>query len=274
MPNFILYKDIAADDFLAAWRLHREKGAQAYLPGDVHLRDFKLEGRVESRSPDESMGGSAAERSLALYFLSQYDMVSDETTAFVILSSDRTAHTYLENTAKRLRIDLRGQGFGTFVRVDPRYGVVVGTARDVVDAGVHTDRNRAYVTLVLTKDAAHPEVSLLEYVDRDHQTRYKEIFEKINQTPPKKRSMMGFDLSKLRAGGLKGEADSPFRHEHIRYFAGALQERYGIRGLKVSLIYKNVTEEDLKKCIIEPAAGLFVPVGECRFFTSTEELLI
>jgi hypothetical protein len=268
MANYILYRDIAADDFLAALKLHREKGAQAHMPGDAHLRDAMFAGVCESRS-----AGETETHFLAIYLMNQYDMVRDETTAFAVLSTDRAGQKFLENTAKRLRIDLRGQGFDTLYRVDPRYGVVVGTARDAVDVAVRSDRNRCYITLVLTKDPAHPEASLLEYVDRDHQERYRNVFQEVNQTAPKKRGVMGFDLSKLRSGGLKGETESPFRHEHVRYFAGALRERYGMRDMKISLIYRDMTDDDLKRCVLDPAAGLFVPVGECRFFASTEELL-
>lgn len=274
MP-FIIYRDLAIEDFLTALEMHRKKGTQAYLPGDACLRDIKIEGRYEPRqgSADASGAMMLTPIPVALYFLNQYDMIRDETTAFVVVGADRSGARFVESTAKRLRTDLRAQSFETLFRVDPRYGLVVGAQREAVDTSVRADRNRCYVTLVLTDDASHPEASLLDYVDRDHQRRYKEIFEAVNQTPPKKRGVMGFDLSKLRGGGLKGEAASPFRHEHIRYFAGALHDRYGVKDIKVSLIYKDVTDDDLRRSILDPKAGFYVPVGECRFFSSTEELL-
>jgi hypothetical protein len=264
MPNCILYRDVPAEDFLTAYRLHEEKSSVAYLPSDAQLRDIAFSGRREA-------GGVTHE--LAIYLFNQYDMVRDETMAFVVLQTDRSGGSFLETTAKRLRIDLRGQKLESLYRIEPRYGLVVGLARDSVDPNVRLDRNRCYITLVLTQDPSHPEVSLLEYVDSDHRARYRKIFQATNQCAPRKRGLMGFDLSKLRSGGLKGEGESPFRHEHIRYFTDALRERYGLRELRVSLIYKDVTEDDLKRAILDPSFGLFYPTAECRFFHSTEELL-
>ncbi|UCF81344.1 MAG: hypothetical protein JSV08_02730 [Acidobacteriota bacterium] len=264
MPNCILYRDVPAEDFLTAYRLHEEKSSVAYLPSDAQLRDVAFSGRQEA-------GGVAHE--LAIYLFNQYDMVRDETMAFVVIRTDRSSGKLLENTAKRFRIDLRGQKLESLYRIEPRYGLVVGLARDSVDSSVRLDRDHCYITLVLTQDPSHPEVSLLEYVDSDNRARYREIFQAANQCAPRKRGLMGFDLSKLRSGGLKGEGESPFRHEHVRYFANALRERYGLRELRISLIYKDVTEDDLKRAILDPSFGLFYPTAECRFFHSTEELL-
>jgi hypothetical protein len=263
MPNLILYRDIPVDDFLAAYRAHKERPDAVYLPSDAQLRDFALSGVCKVKDQQWP---------ITLFFFNQYDMVQDQTTAFLIVHADHQAASNLEILAKRLRIDLRGQGFPALYRIDPRYGLVYGTMRDAVDPAVRMDRNKCYVTLVLTDDASHPEVSLLDYVDRDYQKRYRQIFEQWNQTPPKKRGFMGFDLSKLR-GGLKGESPSPFRYEHIRYFIQALKDRYGFMDLKLSIIYREVTENDLRRTVLDSSAGLFYAVGECRFFNTTEELV-
>ncbi len=149
----------------------------------------------------------------------------------------------------------------------------MGTKRDSIDKLLKKENEFCFITLYLTEDPANNDVSLIEYVDKDQKSRYKEIFKKHNDTSPKKKSFLGFDLSSLKKKERAGEKRSPFDYETLKGFVKSFRERYSLEDLKLSFIFKDMTEEEYNLCLLDESRGTFYPSGDCKFFNTTEELL-
>ncbi len=263
MPNAVLFDNIPVDDFLTAYQMHQATPGQGYLPADSQLKEFRISGTVKSR---------VTEHRIDIFFLNQYDMLSDSTNYFLVFRTDSNGVSDLEKFVKRFRIDLKSQGFEGLFRIDPRYGLIVGSSRNSIDLEARTKPN-CFVTLYLTGDAAHPEVSLMEYTDKDNREKYKEVFKAHNGCFPKKKGIFGFDLTSLKKRERKGEVSSLFNYKHLFSFTNALRTRYSMVDISVAFIFSDLNDDDYKLVLLDQTLGTFYPTGQCRFFNSTDELL-
>jgi len=70
-------------------------------------------------------------------------------------------------------------------RIDPRYGLVTGSAVEPVDPTIKWDKPGIYTALYLTSDPTSPSIAVMEYVSEENLKRFIEIFEKYNGISPK-----------------------------------------------------------------------------------------
>ncbi len=263
MSNAVLFNNITAGDFLAAYKMHLASPAKGYLPDAIRLKEFRISGNVTGR---------AAEHRLDIFFLNQYDMLADATNSFIIFRTGSNGIVELERFVKRFRIDLKSQGFEGLFRIDPRYGLISGSSRDAIDQSARTKPN-CFTTLYLTDDPAHSEVSLLEYADKNYHEKYKNIFKTHNACLPKKKGIFNFDFSNLKKMERRGEESSVFSYKHIFSFINALQTRYSMSSISLAFIFTEMTDDDFNLALLDQASGTFYPSGQCRFFNSTDELM-
>ncbi len=90
MADSILYSDIKADSFLTALKMHGKQPSKGYLPDESLLKDFKISGIYETRADTYTVD---------IYFINEYDLLSDESTHFLVFRSNSNISGELEKIA-------------------------------------------------------------------------------------------------------------------------------------------------------------------------------
>ena len=269
MAEFLRYDHLSVDDLVSALVLHHKDPAHCFFPAARRLRAFRIEGPLRTRRE------GTRESPLILYFVNEPNLVTEQTESFFLLLTDPDAYRELVTLCQRFRHDLKGLGFASLLRIDPKYGLVQGSAKEPVDPLVKWDKNHILVTLYLTDDPKHPAVALGDYVQRDHQVRYGQLFEKYNQCKPAASTLLGFDLSRWRKGKKEAAplAGPNFHYRHLQKLAELLQGKYYQGEMLCSLLFEDVTEEELDRIPLDQDKAAFLAADQAPFFASIDELL-
>lgn len=252
------FDEVPLEDFLASLAQHEQDVRPGYLPRAGHLKEVVIAGRL---------GGSEGPK-VRLFLLQEMEALSQVTETFLVLAGPGEAAPLLAETGLALRSHLCSHGEPALVRIDPRYGLVCGSALEPVDPSVKWDRPGAYLTIHLTDDPGSPSLALMEYVAAENQKAFADLFQRYNGIPPKRPSLFGGALKRL-AGS---PAHPPAARVSYRLVKG-LAQFLGSKGLAdatVSLIFKGVSETELPNCLLD--AGHRRPNSGDRFLPSLGEL--
>jgi len=253
------------EDFLTSLDQHEKDVRPGYLPRPVFLKEVKLEGLW---SPPELQG---EEERLTVYLLQETDAISQRTEAFVLLHGASGTASALRALALRWKSALDRVRIPSLFRIDPKYGLVYGSALEPVDTTLKWDRPGIYVTLYVATTASSPSIALLEYVPMDDRARYTEIFQKYNRVPPEKPSLLKNTWKILKRKTAEPQASRRLDYKFVRHSVKGLQ-REPIKEVKISMIYKDLDPSDAQKILLDPGYVLYAPSGQDRFFASLGEL--
>jgi len=261
----VRYDSVPLEDFLACLRHFEDDVRQGYLPRPEHLKEAMIQASWSPRT-------NAAACPLALYILHEKEALSDRVETFVVLSTESAASSQLRDVCLRLRGYLESRGMGGFFRIDPRYGLLYGSALEPVDPAVKWDRPGAYAALYLTRDAGSPSLALLDYVPLGMQERYKALFLKYNRLQPPRPGFFASALKKFRQGpaGSDGGAQKP-GYTLLKVLAAFLN-REKVTAASLSLIFKDLSPADTQAALLDGSYATFYPSGHDRFLNSLGDL--
>lgn len=263
--SILRYDAIPVDDFLQVLTLHEQSASRGALPPPQCLRAVKVAGTINAATP----------WALELYSCAEHNPLTGETESFVVLRAPSGQAKDLERFAGMLKRELISKGLKTLFRIDPRYGLLTGSAQFAADTSVRTEA-WAFAALYLTDDPGHPALALLDYVSKDHRKRYEMLWKKYNGLDPRGAPVFSFSLGKL-LGKKKEEAPappvSPIRYPRLRTLIVAMNNMFGAKGLTVSILFGGVGEADAGRCMLDKTRSARQASGPTNFFDSLEELL-
>jgi len=233
------FDEVPLEDFLASLAQHENDVRPGFLPRAANLKEVLFAGRL---------GGADGPR-VRLFLLQEMEALSQTTETFLVLAGPGDASSLLAETGLALAAFLRAHRESVLLRIDPRYGLVCGSALEPVDPTVKWNRPGAYLTLYLTDDPGSPSLAVMEYVAAEQQRTFADLFQRYNGIAPKRPSFFGGALKRL-AG-----APPPAQVNRVNYrLVKSLAQFFGTRGLAgatVSLIFKGVTAADLPNCLLD-----------------------
>lgn len=258
------YDGVPLEDFLVCLtHLQKAPGSRA-LPQAEALKEARLEAawRYDVDGPEVP---------LSLFLLQERDALTERTEVFLLVHAPGGASAPLREMSVKLKEFLEHRHLPSFFRIDPRYGLVYGSALEPIDETVKWDRPGVYTTLVLTHDLSSPSLALLDYVAQSHRRRYQEIFVKYNHVQP---VSVGFFKSTWQR--LRGPEKTDQGPRKLSYGMLAVLSTFFSIGLykqaKISLIYKDVPETQVKTTLLDPGFSSAYDSGHDRFFASLGEL--
>lgn len=258
------FDDVPIEDFLACLDAYEKDVRTGYLPRTTFLRDAKLAGAWTPRE-----GGFSGH--LDLYFLQEVEALTERTEAFALLRCESAGAAALRALALRFRDALERRRLPALFRIDPRYGLLCGSALEPVDPLVKWDRPGCYIALYLTQDPTSPSLALSDYVPSENRERYGELFHKYNRIHPPSTGL--FQVTWKRLTGKTSEV-APAHHLNYTF----LRQAVGVLGaeplqnLTISLIYKDVDQNDGRTVMLDAKHATFAPSGQDRFFASLGDL--
>ncbi len=262
--NVLRYDAIPSDDFLQALTLHEQNAARGALPPPGALRAVKMAGEVgDSAWPIE------------LYSCAEHNPLTGETESFVVLRGPAPQARELERFAVALKRELIAKGLKALFRIDPRYGLLMGSNLLATDPAVRAG-NWAFVTLYLTEDPGHAALALLDYVAKDHRKRYEALWQKYNGAAPRGAPAFAFSFGKLlgkKPPAAPAAPVSPIRYPRLRTLLVAMNNLFYARKLAVSIIFAGITKPDQEKCLLDSGRSAYLASGTPGFFASLDELL-
>jgi hypothetical protein len=258
------YDGVPLEDFLVCLT-HLQKAPQSQsLPQAEFLREARLEAgwRYDVDGPEVP---------LSLFLLQERDALTERTEVFIIAHAPGGTSAPLREMAVKLKEFLEHRQLPCHFRIDPRYGLVCGSALEPIDETVKWDRPGVYTTLVLTHDLSSPSLALLDYVAQTHRRRYQEIFAKYNRVQPVSVGFLKSTWQRFR-GPEKGD-HSPRKLSYGMLAVLATFLSIGLyRQAKVSLIFKDVPDAQAKATLLDPGFSSAYDSGHDRFFASLGEL--
>ena len=263
------YDDVPWPDFSATLKEHLLHPAKRLLITDFKLRDFRIAAQRNRAGNLQLDEDPKRNREVLFFFLREPDLVEQAVHQYLVISTDSDGADDLLRIAQRFRLDLRGKAMDTLFRVDPRYGIVVGSSLEPVNRFGVKERPCCFVTLVFSKNPAHPLVALEDYVDREDRGRFQQIFEKYNHQPPGKPPLM----KRIFGSGTVTLSPTGWNYRILSELALILSTRYYLFPQRISLIFENVHDSELEACVLDRSRSVFQTSGTARFFSSTEELL-
>ncbi len=258
------FDHVPLEDFLACLKLHETDVRSGYLPPARALKEARFQAVWEP-----SAGEPPA--SLSLFLLQETDALSQRSEAFLLVHAPSGTASFLRDLALRLRRYLQKRQIPSLFRLDPRYGLVTGSALDPVDPAVKWDRPGAYVALYLTEDTASPSLAVMDYVSTEHRKRFQEQFQRYNQVPPSTPSLLKATFKRLLGGAVEAEVPRKLTYRLLTGLAGFLGEE-GVTSPTLSLIFKDLAASDGKRVLLDPRYGAFYSSGQDRFVASLGEL--
>lgn len=261
----VRYESVPLEDFLACLRHYENDVRQGYLPRPEHLKEAMIQASWKPRT-------NAAAYRLTLYLLHEKEALSDRVETFVVLHTESAAAGHLRDLCLRLRGFLESRGTGGLFRIDPRYGLVYGSALEPVDSTIKWDRPGVYAALYLTRDAGSPSLALLDYVPLAMQERYKALFFKYNRLQPPKSGFLASALKKLRQGQSAGEGAGRKPGYALLKELAAFLNREKVSDASLSLILKDLAPADTQSALLDGRYATFYPSGHDRFLNSLGEL--
>jgi len=210
---------------------------------------------------------------LNFFLLQETDALSQITENLVILSGSGKASRDLRDEALALRDFLRTSGQPALLRIDPRYGLVCGSALEPVDPSIRCDRPGAYAAVYLVSDPGSPSLAVMEYIPQELRRRFSELFLKYNQVPPSTPSFLASAWKKLRGGSLAQPAGAPAQigYRLVKLVARFLKTR-NLAPAFISVIYKGIEPADCPSLLLDPRCAMTVSGHYDRFFASLSEL--
>jgi len=257
------YDGLLMEDFLAVLN-HRGAGSADGLPLPQHLK----EARIESTWTAGVLGAT----SLTLFLLQEQDALSGRREVFVLLHGEGRASRPLRDLALHLRAYLKTRGIASLLRIDPRYGLLCGSALEPLDPSVQWDRPTVYAALYLTDDPASPSLAVMEYVPITLQGTFREIFLKYNGVEPARSGILASAFRRF-AGGKPPSSSSAGKLSYgMVATLAAFLAREGGKEARLSLIFKDLSPLDARTCLLDPDRATYHPSGNDRFFASLGEL--
>ncbi len=255
------YDNLPLADFLAALGLRDRPGL---LPEPSALKEACL---AASWSP---VPGDASP--LVLYLLQERDALTETQEVILLVQGEGRHARPLREFLLRLGRFFRGRKIPVLFRIDPRYGLLVGSALEPLDSAVKWDRPKVYAALAFTADPASPSLALLEYVPSTQQAAYRALFVKYNGVEPARPGRLAQAFRRWTGARPPGEG-SPGRLTYgMVATLGAFLQRETVENVTLSLIFKGVSAAEASRFVLDPARATFFPSGHDRFFTSLGEL--
>ena len=255
------FDDVPLEDFLASLSQHEQDVRLGYLPRAVNLKEVRFTGRL----------GGPEGPAVRLFLLQETEALSQVTETFLVLAGPSEAAAALRDTGVALRTFLGARKEPSLFRIDPRYGLVCGSALEAVEPSVKWDRPGAYVTIYLTDDPGSPSLAVVEYVTAENQRRYAEIFQRYNGVAPKKPSLFGGALKRLAGAPAPAPGSGRVNYRIVKALTQFLSTR-GLAGATVSLIFKDVGPADAASCLLDSRYRNDTPGRTDRFLPSLGEL--
>jgi hypothetical protein len=266
--TFVKYDSIAFQDFLAIYNLYSKQNLKNSLIDVSKIREFLFAG---NKIKDKD--GKNIVYPIKIFYIMDYDYIRNIHNSYFLFQSPSELQEDLEKLAKRIKIELKLKNIDTLFRIDPRYGLTIGTAKEAIDPTITQDKYNCFITLYVTNDPNHPEIALYEYVEKPYKKKYIEIFEKHNHCSPGTFKLLGFELSKFKKVFTKTSPQLIFFYNDIVEFGNSLIQKHKLENLTISLIYEDVSEREANECLLDKSKLSFFPSGFCKFFISIDELL-
>jgi hypothetical protein len=258
------FDGVPIEDFLACLDAYEKDVRTGYLPRPAFLHEAKLDG---AWSPRE--GGFSGH--LDIFFLQETDPLTQRSEAFVLFRTESSGAAALRALALRVRDALDQRRVPALFRIDPRYGLLCGSAVEPVDPLVKWSRPGCYIALYLTPDPASPSLALLDYVPAENQDRYREFFQRYNRIQPPKTGLLQTTWKRLTGMAPEVPPARRFTYTFLRQAVGLLRSE-PLQSLAVSLIYKDVDQNDGRSVMLDAKYATFAPSGQDRFFASLGDL--
>lgn len=244
---------------------HESDVRRGFLPPPSSLKDVKLWGNLPWPGEEETVP-------LSLFLMQEVDALTQRTEAFVLLHAPSRWAPVLQEEAHRLREFFRKRQAPTLFRIDPRYGLLCGSAQEAVDPSVKWDRPGTYVALYLTDDPSSPSLALLDYVPMDLRERYHQLFMKYNGVHAKgARSLTSTWKRLLGHGGHAATGPHSVNYRMVKGLAQFLQGEK-VTSATISLIFKDVPPDALRDSLLDSSLASHHSSGQDRFFASLGEL--
>ncbi len=259
------YDDLPLDDFLVCLMQHEKDVRAGYLPTAASLK----EARLTAKLPPPPAGPGA----ISFFLLQETDAISQVSEEIVIIAGLGSEAPRLRDEAIALRDFLKNGGQPCLLRIDPRYGLVCGSAIEPVDPSVRWDRGGAYAALYLVSDPGSPSLAVMEYIAQEQRRRFTDLFVKYNQVQPKSPSFLADAWKKLRGVPLAAQAGSTPRisYRQVKLAARFMKSR-ALSPAFISLIFKGVKKEDFPSMLLDPGRAVETAEHHDRFFASLSEL--
>lgn len=253
------------EDFLLCLSRFELDPAHGYLPPSANLKEVRLDALW--RRP-----GGAHDVSVSFFLLQERDALTERTEVFILVHGPGQEGESIRDLALQLKAYLERRQTACLFRMDPRYGLVHGSALEPIDGTIKWDRPGGYAALYLTSDPRSPSIALLDYVPQTQRDRYRELFQKYNHleaaSPP---GVFRLTWTKLRGKSLEDEPARKLNYRLLRVLAGFLKMGTYLEP-KISLIFKDLPETETEKHLLDPRLATFSPAGNDRFFSSLGEL--
>lgn len=259
------FDKVPLEDFLACLGQHEQDVRVGFLPPPASLKEVLLEARAKA-------AGEGADFPVAFYLLQETEALSQKTEVFVLIHGPSAHASALRELGLRLKRFLEVRQIPSLFRVDPRYGLVCGSASEPVDESIKWDRPGAYAALYLTGDPASPSLVVGDYVAPEYRKRFQELFLKYNRVPPAASGLLAATWKKILKKDRSEEA-APRRitYKLLKLFCTFVAEQ-GMSGATISFICKDLSQEDGRKILLDSKYGTFLAGGQDRFFASLGEL--
>jgi len=258
------YDGVPLEDFLMCL-VQQQKNPQAEcLPRPFFLKEARLEAnwRYEVDKPEVP---------LSLYLLQEREALTETEEVFLIAHAPGHVSVELRDLALKLRTFLEHRQLPCYFRIDPRYGLVYGSALESLDNTIKWDRPGVYTTLCLTTDLSSPSLALLDYVAQTQRKRYQEMFFKYNSAHPISQGFLKATWKRLK--GAEKTEKTPRRLSYSMLSLLATFLSLGLfREAKISLIYKDLPPHQAIACLIDTAYSSSYEAGHDRFFASLGDL--
>ncbi len=263
--SVLRYDDLPLDDFLVCLLQHEKDGRAGYLPAPANLKEVRFS--VKRPAPPAGHGP------LNLFLLQETDAISQIAEGFVILAGSGQMARDLRDETLALTDILRKAGQPALLRIDPRYGLVCGSALEPVDPSIRWDRPGAYAAVYLVSDPGSPSLAVMEYIPHEQRPRFSELFLKYNHVPPSTPSLLASAWKKLRGGSLAQPAGAPAQISYrlVKLVARFLKAR-SLSPAFISVIYKGVEPADCPALLLDPHNAVTASGHYDRFFASLSEL--
>lgn len=255
------------EDFLVILNQYERDVRNGYLPKQSFLKEFKLECLWEGE-------GLTSPVHLSLYCLEELETLSDILETFVIVSTRSEASRAIIAFSKKLKDTLTAAKKSVLFRIDPRFGLVHGSAVEPIDPSIKWDKPGIYTALYLTDDPSSPSIAVMEYVSQENLKRFISIFEKYNGIPPKKPSFWSNALGKLtgKSKSTDTEKQRKINYKLVKTLVNFLQRERAMSAT-ISLIFKNLEPEDVPNLLVDKMYLITAKSGSDRFFGTLADLI-
>ncbi len=258
------YDEVPLDDFLLALRQHERDVRLGHLPPQQQLKEVRLEMRWTPFSATEPSP-------LTIYLLQERDALSEQVEVFFLLRAPSALAVPLRDMALKFRAFLRKRQLPSLFRIDPRFGLVYGSALDPLDETIRWDRPWSIVTLYLTEDPSSPSLAVMDYVSPDARKRYQELFLKVNQVAPSSPGFLKNAWKRLRGGGQQEAGVHRLSYRLVALLSAFLQNEPCVDAT-ISMIFKELPRGTGGVGLLDPRFATYYPSGHDRFFASLGEL--